>query len=319
MFFKLPSLLQEIAFFLILIAALLTLNKLNSRLEIAVMRSVGISIWKILSPLLLTSFLIGVFWVTVFNPNVSRSKSQKEKYDRLYLGGAELSDTINHDAGLWLRETDQNGGVTVIKATKISKTQLTFFDVEFFILAADKQLLKHIIAKNAELRNGMWHMQDVLVKQVKKPVQQLANYRLASELDPQFILQKIKNNYAETSELSFWALPATIKSLQASGFSATRYKVYLQSLLSLPFLFMAMSLLAACFALLPPRSRKAGILFVAALGLSFIIFFLKNIIISFGATARLNYIIAGWVPTLIVLSAAIYYLLNKEEYKNKVE
>lgn len=317
-FFKLPTLLQEIAFFLVLIASLLTLNSLNARLEIAVMRSVGVSVWGILRPIIILSFLIGVFWVTLFNPYVSWSKTQYEKRDAIYLKGSDIfAERVYANGGLWLREENDNGYIILIKTPKSSKSRVLFFDAEFMIFSKDKSLSRRIFAERADLKNGKWQMKNIVINQIDQPPQIFAKYELDSSLEEEFILKKIENSYAETSEVSFWNLAEAIKSLEDSGFSATRYKVYLQNLLSLPFLFVGMAMLAACFSLLPPRSRKAGFLFITALGLSFLIFFVKNMIISFGSTSRINYLIAGWTPSLLVIAGSLYYLLCKEEGAEK--
>jgi lipopolysaccharide export system permease protein len=313
-FFKLPNLLQEISFFLIFIASLITLNKLNNNLEIAVMRASGMSVWKIIKPLMISAFIIGLLVITALNPYVSWSKRQYEKLNATHLGYQSLFENrVYSNGGLWLKQDDGDNKTTLIRAPKSSKTRILFFDAEFISFDADNNLLYTLKAEKAELKPGQWFMKNVMLEEVNKVAISYEEYQMPSSLNAKFILKKIENTYADTSDVPFWKLPRVIKDLQESGFSASRYKVYFNSLLALPFLFVAMVMVSSCFSLLPPRSRKVGMFFVSAIILSFVIFFLKNIIGSFGGSARLHYIVAAWFTPLFVIATSTYYLLWKEE------
>ena len=61
-----PDFLSNIAVFIIMLVTMLTLFGLSSKSEITVMRSFGMSLWHILLPIILTSFLMGLVFIFAF-------------------------------------------------------------------------------------------------------------------------------------------------------------------------------------------------------------------------------------------------------------
>ena len=65
---KSPQMVHIILPFVVLIAGLIFLFKFDKTSELIVMRSVGLSVWNVILPLILMIGFIGVFDVTIFNP-----------------------------------------------------------------------------------------------------------------------------------------------------------------------------------------------------------------------------------------------------------
>ena len=113
--------------------------------------------------------------------------------------------------------------------------------------------------------------------------------------------------------MSFWRLPSYIKTLERTGFDATRLKVHYQNLLSQPLMFAAMILLAATVSMRPPRSRGTFPIIMAGVFMGFIIFFLSNFLQTLGTTQQIPPILAAWSPALISFLLGLSVVMTTED------
>ena len=95
----------------------------------------------------------------------------------------------------------------------------------------------------AELETGTWMLHDAWVSGADGTPVHHDDYKLPTTLTP----AQIQESFAPPDTLSFWELPGFIRAAQNAGFSATRYELYLYTLLALPALFAAMVFMAASF------------------------------------------------------------------------
>lgn len=65
---KSPQMIHIILPFVVLISGIIFFLKFSHSSELIVMRAVGMSVWNFIAPVVLMTFLIGVFDITVFNP-----------------------------------------------------------------------------------------------------------------------------------------------------------------------------------------------------------------------------------------------------------
>jgi lipopolysaccharide export system permease protein len=65
---QIPSFIDNISVFLIMLASMIALFSLSIRSEITVMRASGLSFFQIVSPIAASAFGVGVFVVLIFNP-----------------------------------------------------------------------------------------------------------------------------------------------------------------------------------------------------------------------------------------------------------
>ena len=75
---KMPRTIEMVFPFVMMIAAMVTFWKLSKSNEFVIIRATGVSIWGVLSPVLLAVFGIGVFWVAVLNPISAKLFELKE-------------------------------------------------------------------------------------------------------------------------------------------------------------------------------------------------------------------------------------------------
>ena len=113
--------------------------------------------------------------------------------------------------------------------------------------------------------------------------------------------------------MSFWKLPAFIKTVEATGFDSTRLRIHFQSLLARPLLFAAMILLAAVVSMRPPRSRGTMAVITAGILMGFVIFFMSSFLQALGISHQIPVYLAAWSPSVITLLCGLAVILNLED------
>lgn len=305
---KLPEVGQQIFPFAILFSAMFTFWRFSRRSELVIMRSAGFSVWQFLMPALLGAFAIGVVKITIINPVSALLLSRYETLESQYLKGQDSLVDISEN-GLWLRQTDPAGGYIIIHSKNLNATTWLLKDVIVFFFDNNDSQRFRIDARRAQLGQGYWDLQDVVVNRPQQAPQSVSNYRLPTELTA----QKIEETFASPTTMSFWHIPGFIKTLEETGFSAVRLRIHYQSLLAQPLLFCAMVLLAAAVSMRPPRQQGALMMIVAGIFIGFFIFFLDSFLQAFGVSQKLPVYLAAWTPAIISLLLGIATLLHLED------
>jgi lipopolysaccharide export system permease protein len=81
--FKLPSMVEQILPFGVLIGGMMALSKLTRSHELIIARAAGVSIWQFMLPPLIVMLLFGAVFIAAYNPLAAALLSRFEKLDRL--------------------------------------------------------------------------------------------------------------------------------------------------------------------------------------------------------------------------------------------
>ncbi len=260
---------------------------------------------QFLAPALVLAMLIGAFAVTTFNPLASAMGARYESLESRQLKNRPSVLAVK-SSGLWLRQSGDEGQ-SVIHAARVSGSGLEFQDVTIFIYEGDDRFTGRIDAATARLEAGRWVLTKVLLSSPDKPAQRQAQYMLPTTLT----LGQIQDSFAAPETLSFWSLPAVIRTLEEAGFSAVRHRIHWYSMLADPVLLCAMVLIAAAFSLRMTRRGGTGLLFVGGLLTGFMLYALSDVVRAFGLSGNLPVILAAWMPagfTLMLGLASLFHL-----------
>lgn len=306
-FFKLPGTAQEAFPFIILFSAMLTFWRLTRSQELVVARAVGVSAWQFLAPVVIVSFLLGAFQITVVNPVGSVLVAQFEKMEDHYLRGRANSLAVGR-SGLWLRQT-QGDDQVLVHAEQVTPGTLELRRVTIFEFQGNDQFVGRIDAPTATLEDGYWLVRDGWYNRTDQQPEQLPEQRVPTD----FTFQRIEESLASPETLSFWELPRFIGMLEETGFSAIRHRLHYQSLLAQPLLFCAMVLFAAAFSL--RRTRRGGTLLMVSGGIvtGFALFLLSDVVLAFGISETIPVTMAAWAPAGASLLIGIAVLLHLED------
>lgn len=305
---KLPEVGQQIFPFAILFSAMFAFWRLTRTNELVVVRSAGYSVWQFMAPILLAAFLIGCIKVAVIGPVSAVMLAKYEVLESRYLDRKESLITVS-STGLWLRQSHDGGGHTIIHSEKLESYSWTLKDVTVFFFDRDFRTEGRIDAPRAILRDGYWGIENATVNEPAAPTRFVEHFRLPTVLTT----REIEESFSSPETLSFWRLPEFIRTLQETGFSAARFRMYYHALLAEPAFFAAMVLLAAAVSLTPPRFQGTGFLIMLGAGLGFFIFFIDSFLQAFGISQKIPVLLAAWAPPSITSLLGVATILHLED------
>jgi lipopolysaccharide export system permease protein len=305
---KQPYMAQQIMPFVILFGTMMTFWRLTRSNELVVARAAGVSVWQFLAPPLAAAGILGVLFITIFNPVASATQARYEQLDESILNAADDSLALSR-TGLWLRQSDGAGVHSIVHAEGYISGTHALSRVMMLFIVDDTKLVKRIDAREALLGDGAWIVRDGTVWQPSVPPQTFTRLDIPTNLTP----RKIQDSFAAPETMSFWELPSFISLLESSGFSALRHRLYFDALLARPLLFAAMVIIAASFSLRMQRRGGTGMMIAGGVAAGFILYFMSDVIFALGLSATIPVSLAAWSPAFISCLLGVSLLLHLED------
>jgi lipopolysaccharide export system permease protein len=113
--------------------------------------------------------------------------------------------------------------------------------------------------------------------------------------------------------MSFWRLPAFIKTIEAAGFSGHRHRLHYYALIAYPLLLSSLILIAASFTLRINRRTGATAALLGGLGCSFAVYFMTDIVHALGLSASIPILLAAWTPAGVTTLLGLAVLFHLED------
>ena len=308
---KLPETVDKVIPFIVMVSTMIMFWRISKNNEFVIIRATGVSIWGVLMPVLLAVFVIGSLWVAVINPISAKLYEVKETLS-YRLSTNNPNAFLFSNKGLWMREGKEDNTIAIINAKGLNlKSQVLWLnDLSIIEIDEDMRVKRHIEAFVATLENGNLNLKDVHIYQPGQKAEIVNSMTYPTEMN----IQRIRDNFVDPEAISYWNLPDTIDFYETSGFSVIRHKMRYLSLTSLPFLLVAMVLVAGLFAL-KPSQRQGGVLWMIILGIAtgFTVYFTSQVISAFGLNSYIPIWFSVWAPTIVIASISISVYLHKEE------
>jgi len=312
-FLSVPAALYRILPLVMILATLALFLSLARSSELVVARAAGRSAINSLFAPVTLSLLIGVIAVAAFNPIVAATQKQYENLTSAISG--EASTLSVSEEGLWLRQGSSEGQ-TVIRAERANLDGTTLFGVTFLGYAPNGTPTYRIDASEATLVDGAWAIKDAkewrfdtdsLIPEVdsfETPALSLASNLTRSQ---------ILDSFGTPSAIPIWELPGFISRLEDAGFSARVHRTFFHMELALPILMAAMVLVGAAFTMRHTRFGRTGIMVLAALGMGFTLYFIRNFAAILGENGQIPVMMAAWGPPIASLLLPLGLLLHLED------
>jgi lipopolysaccharide export system permease protein len=308
-FLQLPSTGLAIFSFTILFSAMYTFWRLNRRHELVVMRGAGFSVWQFLSPVICIAMLTGFFIISVANPFSAVLLSRFKTMEIKYLTHRRSEIALFDRGGLWLRQWQDDDSYIILHAAGIKMPDWQLRGVMALHFDKNDTFLRRIDATSAALSGNEWLFRDTATNVPGAPVKLQPALKLPTDLTQ----REIEESFAAPDTMSVWRLPAFIRTVESTGFDATRLKIYFQSLLAQPFLYAAMILLAAAVSLQPPRFRNTLTLVVIGVIVAFGTFFATSFLQALGTSHQIPVLLAAWSPALVMTLLGVAAMLGLED------
>jgi LPS export ABC transporter permease LptG/LPS export ABC transporter permease LptF len=290
-----------------LLTVLVTFGLLQRTNEITAIKATGISLYRIIVPVLIASMLVaGVlflsdqFYLPYTNKRQDALRNQIKgkpaqtylRPDRKWIFG-QHSDIYYYQ--FFDPDRDVFGGVSVFQ-----------FDPQTF------QITHRITADRAHWSSSMgrWIYEEGWERSLNGPAIDsyrkfdVATYPELSE-PPTYFKKEIK----QSSEMNYEELRRYIYDLEQSGFDVVRLRVQLQKKIAYPLITLIMAVLAIPFALSAgKRSAVTGV--ATAIGIGVVYWMLSAVFESMGNLSQLPPAVAAWSPDLIFGFIGGYLILR---------
>ena len=303
-----PAMAQSMLPFVFLFGALWMFSQLNRRSELVVMRSAGLSVWRLIGPAALFALLAGVLAVVAIDPLSARMMAAAEKA-KLESRGQRASLARVFGDGIWLRQRD-NGELLIINAASFDAERGALQTVTVWRMAADGAFEERIDAPEAALSGRTLEMKEARMKAAgmrfpqKTPV-----YSIPTSLT----LADLRETLPPPESMSVFDLPRFMRLAEAAGLPTVRYSIRFHDLCSTPLKLTAMVLIAAIFSVRPIRSGGTARLLLASVGSGFGLYILSEVSTALGESGSAAPPVAAWTPAVVATIVALSLLMRHEE------
>ncbi len=283
-----------------LLATLLSVGKLSRQNEVMAMKGSGLSLYRILAPILALAFLMsvaGLLVAEILLPPASRQRLEiKETHLR-----RSADQTIRTDV-IYLRP---DGTIFLARRFNVRKQTLEEITVEEF--NDDSSPKMRIDATSGHWVGDHWVLQNGQVRNFTPDGERLENFELHDLAFAEPSPEDLRTRRLEPEELGYFDLRSYITKIRASGNDSTDLAVQLQLKLAFPFAILIMTLIGAPLAAGTRRSGFA-LAFTAALALSFVYFGLIQIGDVLGSQGILPPVLAAWMGNIVFGAIGVWLL-----------
>lgn len=304
---KTPALTEEFLPFAVLFGAIAAFLALNRRLELAVMRAAGISVWQFMMPALLVVIAIGVLATTLYNPISATAREMSDELSAKLLGREESILTGGNKA-IWFRQEGPSGG-SIMNAAAASADGLTLFTVDTHLFDNEDRFAGRYEARYANLRDGHWLLTSVTRYGTDGKSEKLPSATVETALTP----VEVREAVARPDAISFWNLPDAAALAERAGLPAHRYQLQHQVLLARPALLAAMVLIAACVSLKMVRLGGMTRAVTGGVVAGFCLYIGSAVASDLGEAGSVAPAIAAWTPGLAAIFFGVSALLYTED------
>ena len=302
-----PFFLYNIAQYGVLLSVLITLGLMQRSNEVTAMKATGISIYRIIVPVLVASILVaaGLFLSDqLYLPHTN--KRQDELLNRIK---GRPPQTYLNPSRKWIFGEHS----TIYYYQFFDSDRDLFGDLSVFQFnPANFQLVNRIYANRAHWDSGLkrWVCTQGWERSFHNAAIQeyrpfdVSTFNAVSE-PPEYFKKEVK----QSLEMNYEQLRRYIHDLQQSGFEVVRLKVQLQKKLAFPVITFVMGLLAIPFALSAgKRGAVAGV--ATAIGIAVIYTVISGIFEAMGNISQLPPVLAAWAPDVIFALVGGYLILK---------
>ena len=302
--YKTPQMFHWMCPMALLLAIFLTLAFFSRNNEIIAMKASGISVYKIVAPLLILSgcvVLISFGNQELLLPHAS----QKAKYIENVRIKQKKGPRLFKQDRFWYRSEDAICNIDLFETESNTLQGVTvyFFDKKF-------SLIRRVDARLGKWFDGKWHFYNLVIR----------TFNADGSIDIEVAREKIiplketpddfKVAIKGPEEMSYSELKDYIAKIEKAGYTIPEYIPYLYAKISFPFICLIMPLLAIPFAL--RIGKGSGI--ALGIGLSVIIGFVYFVFFSFslslGRGGVLPPLFSAWVANTLFGALGTYFFLK---------
>lgn len=296
--------------FIVLIGGIMFFSVMHNKLELTVMKAVGVSTKNIFTALLSGVAILAMLYITILDTISTHAIKTTKDIDaqlKQQIRPIDKSLTLTN-SGIWFKDTNQNNSY-IISIKSFDKQNSYAYNIRIFEFDTKNILKRSIHSQMAIIKQGKWSLSNCRIFDINGKEQ----YQKIMNLPVNLSFSKITKMVMLPESVSFWSIGKYSNMLDKVGLSALKYKVHWYSKLSsIAQMFSFLVLVIAFCINYNSRDPKTYALKIAILLIfTFPIYFFSNILIAFGETGAMPLWLASFIiPALILLIGTL--ILEKQ-------
>ena len=290
--FRLPSVIVYIFPMAMLLASILTFARFSSDKEIIAFKAAGISLYRVIAPVLVIGFLVSLLTLAFYEIVVPESS----KATNSLLLETRMERSPKMQENVFLPEIENGQLKRVFYARKLEGSTMEGVIIQEFV---DGRLNQLINAKTAQWINDRWIFRDGITYLLSDN----GEYKHLIKFNEQQITIKYSPSDFSTGEkkpdeMNYASLKKYIALKKRMGAGTVDLEIQLNMKLAIPFACFVFTLLGAPLGLNPTRKSSS-----IGLGISVIIIFVYYVLMFLGMAAgeleMISPVWAAWLPNLV--------------------
>lgn len=288
----------------VLLSTFVTIGILSRNFEIMALRAGGVSLNRIVVPLLVCAFVISILSVLGSELVVPYSTTKAEQTYRQIKGREHGRTKISRDQ-FWYR------GEGAIYNVKLFRRKSNMLDgVTIYSFDDNFRLTRRIDSERAQWVDNQWVFKNVTIRRFfpDKPTETtFAEFQgIPLHETPETFKQEVR----EPEEMSYRELKQYIEKTTQEGYDTTQYLADLYAKTSSPFINFIIALFGIPFAIRIGRHGgfALGVTLSFVVGFSYWVFF--NVCLALGYSGALPPLVSAWIANVIFAALGVWSLLQ---------
>ncbi|HKR86455.1 MAG TPA: LptF/LptG family permease [Terriglobales bacterium] len=302
-----PFFLYNTAQYGVLLSVLITLGLMQRSNEVTAMKATGISIYRIIVPVLVAAIMVSVG--LFLSDQLYLPHTNKRQDALLNKIKGRPPQTYLNPSRRWI--FGQNSTIYYYQLFDSDRNQ--FGDLSVFQFQPNTfQLLNRIYANRAQWDGSLkrWVCAEGWERSFQGPaINEYRTYDVSTFSSVNEPPEYFKKEVKQSLEMNYEQLRRYIHDLQQSGFEVVKLKVQLQKKLAFPIVTFVMGVLAIPFAL-SARKRGAVAGVATAIGIAVIYTVVSGLFEAMGNISSLPPVLAAWSPDVIFALVGGYLVLK---------
>ena len=303
--FKIPSVINEILPFVIIISISFLFRYLINNNELTSMRNIGYSVFDIFLPVGICIFLFGLFNLFLLNPvstNLEKKYEEIINKKNLDVYSIKISSDI-----MRIKNINDKRGLNFIEIKNIDVNKMIANDIT--ILKLDG-LQDHLIrAKDGKIKDKKFHLNEVKLFDINKNVYDEKNKII---LDLNFSKENIIDSIINFRYVPFYDYLSHTKILQKFNLYSEEISLYYLSQILNPIFLVILGFIVVGYSAKFKRNENFfKILFIAIL-IGFAIFFMREIIFKITLSYNINFFFSYSIIFMLPFLFGLYKVLQIE-------
>jgi lipopolysaccharide export system permease protein len=302
--YSIPSMAGSMLPIAALIGALLSLGNFSRHNEIIAMRAGGISLFRIIAPVLLGGLLVSVLGF-INNEYIMPVYTARANFIKNVEIEKKQQKVVFQQAKLWLRGPENS----IANIDLISPDRNELLGINVYKMNADYSVRERITAGSLLWERGAWRFKNSkkFIISEKGTREETADGEVFNVVDSPSDLGMIAKN---SEEMNFRELWDYVNRLKLSGYKAARYEVDLHRKMAFPLSSLLMVLIATPLSIQKVRSGGFGKGIALAVLIAFIYWALMSAGTALGRSGALPPVQGAWLANVLFATAAVYILFR---------